>query len=275
LRDRKGERVKISAVIIAGNEEAKIRGAIDSVSFADEILVVDSESTDKTATIAAELGARVVIQPWLGFSKQKQFGVDAAEHDWILSLDADERVTPALRSEIEALRSSSSSDFVAFSIPRLSFYHGRPVNHCGWYPDRQTRFFDRRHAAWNQRPIHESVEVQGPLGLLHGDLQHFSVDSASHHHRMIGERYAPMAAIAAFHSGARGSLARIAVTPAVTFLRDYLLKGGIADGLVGFIICWFAAHHAFLKNVILWELSNGLVLPEDLQSQPTRTKPQS
>ena len=265
--------MKISAVIIAGNEEAKIAEAIESVSFADEVLVVDSDSVDGTAAISRQLGARVIVKPWMGFSKQKQFAVESAEHDWILSIDADERVSAALRSEIEAIRTSKETEVAAFRIPRLSFYLDRPIRHSGWYPDRQIRLFDRRKASWNDREIHESVETAGPVNNLTGDLLHYSVDNPSHHHRMIGERYAPFSALMAYESGQRGSIAKVVFSPISTFVRNFILKVGFLDGLPGFAVCWFSAHHAFLKNLILWELTNGFRRTEDLRvsSQSSRS----
>jgi glycosyltransferase involved in cell wall biosynthesis len=258
--------MKISAVIIAGNEQRKIGEAIASVAFADEVLVVDSESADETVSIARALGAKVISQPWLGFSRQKQFAADSAEHDWILSIDADERVSPSLRREIESLREAGSAKADAFRIPRLSFYLGRAIRHCGWYPDRQVRLFNRQHCRWNGREIHESVDVDGTVGTLEGDIHHYSVDDSSHHHRMIGERYAPLAALADFREGRKGGIFKTVFSPVATFLRNYILKGGIADGLPGFSICWFSAHHSFLKNLILWELSTGLRKPEDIHT---------
>lgn len=267
--------MKISAVIIAGNEEAKIAAAIESVSFADEVLIVDSESVDRTADIAHQLGAKVIVKPWMGFSRQKQFAVDSAEHDWILSIDADERVSAELRSDIERIRSSSEVDSAAFRIPRLSFYLNRPIRHCGWYPDRQIRLFDRRQARWNAREVHESVETNGTVGELRGDLLHYSVDNPSHHHRMIGERYAPLAALMEYESGKRGSIARVVISPISTFVRNFILKAGILDGLPGFAICWFSAHHAFLKNLILWELTHGLRRTEDLRASSQNRRSQN
>ncbi|MGH7784117.1 MAG: glycosyltransferase family 2 protein, partial [Candidatus Binatia bacterium] len=152
--------MKISAVIIAFNEEGKIADAIRSVSWADEILVVDSESTDATRQIASDLGARVVIRSWLGFSKQKQFAVDAAKNDWIFSLDADERVSDVLKTEILSLLEGDKTDADGYRMPRLSFYMDRPIRHSGWYPDRQLRLFDRRRAGWNERLVHESVRFR-------------------------------------------------------------------------------------------------------------------
>ena len=150
--------MKISAVIIAFNEESKIAEAIRSVEWADEILFVDSESTDGTREIAASLGARVLVHKWQGFSVQKQFATDRAENDWIFSLDADERVSDELIKEIADIRQLSRA-MDGYRIPRLSTYMGREIRHGGWYPDWQLRFFDRRKAHWKAVAVHESVEM--------------------------------------------------------------------------------------------------------------------
>lgn len=250
--------MKISCVIIAGNEESKIADAIRSADFADEVLVVDSESTDRTREIAEALGARVMVQPWLGFSKQKQFATDSAAHDWILSLDADERVSPELRASLLGLKSSEASEEDAYRMARLTPYMGRDIRHSGWYPDWQTRFYDRRKGAWSDRVIHESFKLSpgSKLGTLRGDLVHLSVDDAAQHHRMIGERYAPLAAEQMLRAGKRTSVARVMTAGAVSFLQSYVVRLGFLDGFPGFVIAKFAAHHAFLKHLILWELQN-------------------
>ncbi|NOT48012.1 MAG: glycosyltransferase family 2 protein [Acidobacteria bacterium] len=244
--------VKISAVIIAFNEEENIAKAVESVSWADEVVVVDSESTDRTRDIAEGLGARVLIRKWTGFSDQKQFAVDQAANDWIFSLDADERVSPELKDEILRLDLEQAD---GFRIPRLSFYMGRAIRHSGWYPDRQLRFFNRTKGRWKKVHIHESVEMKSGtrLSQLENDIHHFSVNNASHHHRMIGERYAPLAAEQMFENGKRTSSFKIAIAGPAAFFRAYFLKLGFMDGLPGFSIASFAAHHAFLKHLLLWE----------------------
>jgi glycosyltransferase involved in cell wall biosynthesis len=165
--------VKISAVIITFNEEKNIGDAIRSVDWADEVLIVDSESTDRTREIAANLGAKVITRPWPGFAAQKQFAVDSASNDWILSLDADERVAETLRREIESVR-EKGPDKVGYTIPRLSIYLGREIRHGGWYPDRQLRLFDRRTGKWKSRVIHESFAMAegSTVGQMNGDLLH-------------------------------------------------------------------------------------------------------
>jgi glycosyltransferase involved in cell wall biosynthesis len=247
--------VKISAVLITFNEEANIKKAIESVSWADEVVVVDSHSTDATRTIAAALGARVIERDWPGFSDQKQFAVDSASNDWVFSLDADERVSPQLKHQIlELSRAPNSAD--GFYIPRLSTYMGRQIRHSGWYPDKQMRLFDRRKGSWNGRPIHESVELApgAKTGELKSEILHFSVKNAAEHHRMIGERYAPLAAKHMFDSGRRTSPFRTAFAGPAAFLRSYILKLGILDGFPGYCIARFAAHHAYLKHLLLWEM---------------------
>ena len=246
--------MKISAVLITFNEEANLPDALHSVDWADERLVIDSHSTDRTAEIARDMGARVIVRDWPGFSAQKQFGADSAENDWILSLDADERVTPELASEIATLSGKVVS--AGYRIPRLSVYMGREIRHSGWYPDRQLRLFDRRKGRWNGRVIHESFELNdGELSAdLRNDLLHFSVTGASHHHKMIGERYAPLSARQMFESGRRTSRLKIATAGPTAFVRSYFAKLGFLEGLPGYCIARFAAHNAYLKHLMLWEL---------------------
>jgi glycosyltransferase involved in cell wall biosynthesis len=251
--------VKISAVIITFNEENNIAQAIKSVAWADEILVVDSESDDQTREIAESLGARVLTQKWLGFSKQKQFAIENASNSWIISIDADEAVSDQLREEILQLKiSDTDTRFDGYKIPRLSFYMNRPIRHGGWYPDRQLRLFNKTQGKWKEVLIHESFILADSAGIgqLDGDIHHFSVENASHHHQMIGERYAPLAALQMFKDGKTTSRIRVATAGMTGFLRTYLFKAGILDGFAGFVISRFAAHHNFLKHLLLWELIN-------------------
>ncbi|MBK7708938.1 MAG: glycosyltransferase family 2 protein [Acidobacteria bacterium] len=246
--------MKITAVIIAFNEEEKIGRALRSVDWADEILVIDSHSSDRTAAVATEFGARVIERDWPGFARQKQFGVDSAANDWIFSLDADEEVSSELRTEIERLRSTNGTDLAAgYRIPRLTFYMDRPIRHGGWYPDWQTRLFDRRRGHWIDTLVHESVKIDGRIEKLGSDILHFSIDSVADHHRLIGERYAPLAAEQMFTDGRRTGILRVLTAGPIAFLQTYFLKLGILDGLPGFCIAKFAAHHAFLKHLLLFE----------------------
>lgn len=251
--------MKISAVIIAFDEEEKIADAVRSVEWADEILVVDSESSDCTGEIAARLGATVIVQKWLGFSEQKQFAADNARYDWIFSLDADERVSPELKNEILRLKKFSDEKVAdGYRISRLSFYMNRPIRHSGWYPDWQLRFFNRTKGSWKKVLIHESIEMNSGARIekIRADILHYSVENAAHHHRMIGERYAPLAAAQMFERGRRTTPLKIMTAGFSAFFQTYFLKAGFLDGLAGFCIARFAAHHAFLKHLLLWEMQN-------------------
>ena len=266
--------VKVSAVIIAFNEELNVGDAIRSVAWADEILVVDSESTDRTREIAEGLGAKVVVRPWPGFAAQKQFAVESAENDWVLSLDADERVTEELRTEIQAVMGEAPT-FDGYSVPRRSVYLGRRIRGGGWYPDRQLRLFNRTKGRWNGRIIHESYEMEpdARVGKLNGDLLHYSVESPRHHSRMITERYAPLGARQMLAEGKRTSPLRAAISGLSTFIRTYFLKLGFLDGFPGLLIAYFAAHNSFLKHLILLELQASRQAPQPtLSSTTTKTK---
>jgi glycosyltransferase involved in cell wall biosynthesis len=246
--------MRISATIITFNEESHIKAACESVVWADEIVVVDSESTDATREIATSCGARVITNPWPGFGAQKQFAVEQAQHEWIFSLDADERVSDELNKSIESLKHKSDlAD--GYVMARRTFYQGRWIRGGGWYPDRQLRLFRKSKGRWKQRHIHESVAMDpgARVGRLDGDLLHYTSENAAHHHRMIGERYAPLAARQMFEEGRRTSVLGVAAAGPAAFIRSLILKGGLRDGFAGFTIASFAAHHAFLKHLMLWE----------------------
>lgn len=253
--------MKISATIITLNEEENIREACESLAWGDEIIVVDSGSADNTCQIATACGARVINNKWPGFAIQKQFAVEQASHDWVFSLDADERVSEELRTSIEALRTMPDNKLAdGYRIPRRSFYQGRWIKGGGWYPDWQLRLFKKSRGHWNQRYIHESVKMDSGsrIGNLSGDILHYSVRDSAHHHRMIGERYAPLAAQQMFEEGRRTTTLKIATAAPAAFIHSFILKGGFRDGLAGLSIASFAAHHAFLKHLMLWEKQKGV-----------------
>ncbi len=251
--------MKISATIITRNEETEIAEAIGTLDFADEIIVVDSESSDNTRKICEELGAHVITQKWLGFGRQKQTAVENCSNDWVFSLDADERVSKDLRDailKIKALNEDTRPD--GYRISRLSYYMEKPIKHCGWYPDWQLRFFDRKKGRWKDMAVHESVEMleNAKIEKLHHDILHFSVKNPLHHHQMIGERYAPLAAKQMYDSGRRTSRFKVRTASFAAFIGTYFLKAGFLDGLPGYCIARFAAHHSFLKHLLLWEMQN-------------------
>jgi glycosyltransferase involved in cell wall biosynthesis len=248
--------MKITAVVITLNEEQNIAAALESLAWADEIIVVDSESADRTVEIARQFTDKVFIRPWPGYSAQKNFAAQASSHDWIFSLDADERVSKELAGEIEFLKRCAQTGPSAFEMPRLTWYLGRWIKHSGWYPDYKTRLYDRRVSEWRGDYVHESVEVQGKVARLKGNILHYTVRDASEHHLRI-DRYTTLAAKQSFASGRRASLASLLFSPLATFMRSYVLKLGFLDGLPGLAIARFAAHYAFLKNLKLWEMQTG------------------
>ncbi len=249
--------MKISACIITFNEEKNIANSLRSVEWAEEILVVDSESTDATRKIAELHGAKVLINKWQGFARQKQFAVDNASNDWIFSLDADEEVSEKLKKEILDIKNLPETKLAdGFRIPRLSIYMNQEIRHGGWYPDFQLRFFNRRKGKWKNVLIHESIQMDenARVEKLKNDILHYSVPDAAYHHKLIGERYAPLAARQMFERGKRTSVWKIATIGMTTFLQTYILKGSFLDGFAGFCIARFAAHHSFLKHLLLWEM---------------------
>jgi len=251
--------MRISATIITFNEAENIRAACESVAWSDEILVVDSESTDATREIAEELGARVIVKPWPGFAKQKQFAVEAAATDWIFSLDADERISPELQSSIDELREMDESRLAAgYRIARRAFYMGRWIKGGGWYPDYQIRLFNRRRAHWGDRVIHESIVMEkgARVATLGGDLLHYSMPDPEYHRRMIDERYAPLGAEQMLKDGKRTSTLQMTAAGPLAFVRSFILKGGFRDGRAGLTIAKLAAHHASLKHSLLYQLQN-------------------
>jgi len=246
---------KVTAAVITRNEAAHIEAALASLSWADEILVIDSESTDDTAAIARRRGARVEVRPWPGYSAQKNYAASIASNDWIFSLDADERVTPALASEIRALLSSEPAHR-GYRVPRISHYLGRWINGTDWYPDYQLRLYDRRAASWNGRRVHESVALAGgEPGLLKNDLQHYPYRDISHHLATI-DRYTTLAADQMRADGKRPSIAAVALHPPFAFFRNYVLRGGFKIGGTGLVVSILNSYYVFLKLAKAREVRN-------------------
>jgi len=237
--------MKISATIITFNEQKNIARAIESLRCCDEVVVVDSGSTDRTAEIARRLGARVLEHPWEGFAKQKNIAAGAAAHDWILSIDADESLSEALEAEIWQLK-KRGPEFDAYTVPRLAQYLGRWILHSGWYPDRKVRLYDRRKARWVGSYVHESVQVDGRIGHLEANLLHYTCDSLSQHLETMN-RYTTLAAEQLVAEKVRIGWRHLLVDPPWTFFRTYVLKLGFLDGVEGLAIAYMAAVYNFVK----------------------------
>ena len=248
--------MKITATVITFNEEHNIGKALESLSWADEIVVVDSESTDRTVEIARQFTDRLYIRPWPGYSAQKNFAADQALNDWIFSLDADERVSPELAVAIQQLKRNDSPEPAAYEMARLTFYLGRWIKHSGWHPDYKLRLYDRKRAKWQGDYVHETLEVDGRVERIKGNLLHYTVRDASEHHLRM-DRYTTLAAQQLTSQGRHISLAALLLSPAVVFLRSYIFKLGFLDGIPGLAIARFAAHYEFLKNLKVWETQHS------------------
>jgi len=239
---------KLSVTVITLNEAAHITDCLASVAWADEVLVIDSGSTDGTPDLARAAGARVVAREWPGYANQKNHAAGEAAHDWILSVDADERVTPELAAEIQDLLAGAPAPAKAgYRIPRVTWHLGRWIWHTDWYPDYQLRLYDRRRARWKPKRVHESVEVtDGDHGYLSGNLQHYAYRDEAHHRETM-ERYTTLAAEEMHANGRRAGFLSLTVHPLAAFLRNYVLRAGFLDGRAGLTISLANARYVYLK----------------------------
>ncbi len=242
----------VSVTIITLNEAEHIAAAIDSVAWADEVIVVDSGSTDGTVDIARSKQARVSIRDWSGYVDQKNYAASLATHDWILSLDADERVPPPLAAEITQRLAREPLER-AFRIPRVTFHLGRWIRTTDFYPDFQTRLYNRRTARWQGRYVHESVKADGPVGQLQHEIEHYSYRDLRDHLDRINQ-YSSLAAKQMLEHGRRSGYLQLLLHPPAAFLRNYLLRRGFMDGTVGLLISILNSYSVFLKFAKLHEL---------------------
>lgn len=226
------DRMPISAVLITKNAAGQLADCLASVAFCDEIVVVDSGSDDGTAEIAGQHGARVIQSEWRGFGPQKQFAVEQANHDWVLCIDADERVSERLRESILAV--SPAPSFPAYRFARCNKFMGRYLKHGEGYPDWSVRLFDRRHAHWSDDAVHEKVVFTGEEGTLQGDLLHESAESLESY-LAKQNRYSTLAAKEALASGKRATVMHLLLSPSLRFLKFYVLRLGLLDGLPGLV----------------------------------------
>ena len=245
-------RARLSVVVVTQNEEERIRVCLEAVAWADELIVVDAESSDKTATIASELTDHVFVRPWPGFAAQKNFGLEQAHGDWILSLDADEVVSAPLREEIAAILAGGGRH-AGYTIPRRNVFWGRWVRHGGLYPDWQLRLFQRGRGRFVKRTVHESVTVDGSVGRLAGHLEHRSYrDVADFLER--ADRYSTLAAGEWLAAGRRSRpLIDLAVRPVGRFLGMYVARAGFLDGWRGFLLAVLYAYYVLMRSVKVWE----------------------
>jgi len=250
-----GDGAGLSVAIITLDEEVNIGPCLESVKWADETVVCDSGSRDRTLEIAAGYGARTFQDDWLGFAAHKNLAVSRCSQPWVLVLDADERVPAPLREEIEGiLRSDAALD--GYSLGRKNFFLGAWIRHGGWSPDRSVRLFRRGRGRFRPRAVHEVVEVSGRLGALQHPLEHYTYASVSDYLLRM-ERYAALAAGELFATGRRCRVADLTLRPAWTFLRMYLFRRGFLDGWRGLLLAGLYACYTFAKYARLWDQQRG------------------
>jgi glycosyltransferase involved in cell wall biosynthesis len=247
---------RLSAVIITHNEADRIEECIRCAKFCDEVLVVDSHSTDNTRELAAAAGARVIERDWPGFRTQKEFALRAAQHDWVLSLDADEFVSAKLRAEIEALRASGFPDCAGWNMPRQLQYFGKYLRHGLTYPDRHLRLIDRRRGSWQGREVHEHLDVSGKVGRLRGDLYHHAYRGLTHQVAKL-ERYAELMARELHSAGKSAGVGKVLLRPLWRFFSGFVLRLGFLDGWRGLVLSLVEANYVRQKYLKLFLLRRG------------------
>lgn len=249
------ERKKISVTVIALNEETEIGACLESVSWADEIVVVDSGSVDQTVAVARKYTDRVIHQDWLGFSAQKNYAVRCAAHDWIFSLDADERVPLPLQKEIAEIL-QSGSPLEGYYVPRKNYFLGRWIRYAGWYPDYTIRLFNRKSTTFSEREVHETARVDGTVGFLKTPLEHYTYRSLRAFHERMG-RYAYLSARQMKKEERRFKAHSLLTHSVWTFFKMYFLQQGFREGIYGLMLSGLYSYYTFLKYAVFWELERS------------------
>jgi glycosyltransferase involved in cell wall biosynthesis len=257
----------ISACVITLNEADRIGRCLQALSFCDELIVVDAHSSDRTREIAAACGARVIERDWPGYRSQKQFATEAARHEWVLSVDADEWVTPALRAEIEALRARGFPAVDGYSVPRLTAYFGGFLRHGNAWPDRKIRLYRRSAARWVGHEVHEKIALEGPEGRLRAHLEHDAYRSLDDQLARM-DRYARLMAQELYASGQRAGMATVLLNPTWRFFRGMVLKLGMLDGWRGWLFHCVEAGYVRRKYLRLFALARAQRAPDALAKRP-------
>lgn len=248
------EKIPLSIAIITKNEANNLPDCLKSIDFAEQIVVVDSGSTDDTVKIASDFGCDVFIEPWQGFGLQKQFAIDKCRNKWILVLDADERIPPETALIIKNIVSNDSGSAAGYSFPRRNYFQGRWIRHSGWWPDRVVRLFQKDRGQMSPAKVHESIVVNGPVRELDMPIDHYTESRLSQILLKI-DHYSTLAAREAFDQGRKSSLWSAALRAVLTFLQDYFLKLGVLDGVQGFTLAITDSINKFFKYAKLAELN--------------------
>ena len=254
----------LSACVITYNEEDHIRDCLESLRWADEIVVVDSGSNDRTRQISREFTDRVIVRPWTGHIQQKNTAVEEARGDWILSLDADERCSPELAEEVRRAIRDNGRGKVAYEVPRRLFYMGRWLRFGGWSPEYKVRLFEKKRGRWGGINPHDRVEADGPVGRLEGALLHYSYRNLSDQIRQTYS-FTGIAARELAARGRRAHLSDLTVRPLWAFLQRYVLRLGALDGMPGLMMAINHSFCVFLKYARLWERSRAMAISSDTE----------
>ena len=247
---------KISVTVRTFNEEKNLQECLESLAWADEIVVVDSQSSDATVDIARRFTDRVIIQPWLGHIGQSQFATDQTSNLWVLHMDADERATPELRDEILAL-DLEGSPFDAYEMPRRHFFMQQWINHSAWYPDHKIRLFRKDRCRWGGYAPHDEIKVHGRKKRLKNDIVHYIYRDVAHF-AATKNSYSTLTAQDHFKNGRKARIIDFTLRPLYAFLYRYFVRLGVADGTAGFTISVMEAHAVFMKYIKLYEIQNKL-----------------
>jgi len=246
--------VKVSVAIITLNAARDLERCLPSVSFADEVIVLDQGSADDTAAVCRRFGAELHQSEWLGFGPTKQKAVDLCRNRWVLSIDTDEEVTPDLAAAIAELAENPGA--AAFAVNRLSRFLGHWIRHCGWHPEHVVRLFDRQRAGFDDRKVHESIRTDGPVERLPGLLHHHTYQSMEQYIDKLN-RYTTLAAEDMHAAGRRSSLPGAVIRAKMAFLRMWILQGGILDGWPGTVLCFSSGFYVLSKYTKLWRLGRS------------------
>jgi len=245
---------KISAVIITFNEEDDIRDCLESVKWADEIVVVDSFSSDKTVDICKEYTTKIYQKKWQGYVEQRNFAIDNTSNKWILSIDADERLTPGLIKEINESLDNDKGEYDGYYMPRHTYHLGKWINHSGWYPDLKLRLFKKGKGRWAGGKVHEYVEIKGKTRNLKNNILHYSYKSLLDQYKRT-KHYAKLMAEDMYSNGKRFSILGLIIVPPLELIKIFFVKLGFLDGIQGFIIAVMWSYYVFLRQVNLLKLS--------------------
>jgi glycosyltransferase involved in cell wall biosynthesis len=248
----KNGKYPFSVLVITRNEERNIRECLESVAWADEIIVVDAQSVDKTAEIARQHTDHVFVTEWLGYAGAKNFALSKASRRWVLWLDADERMPEDLAAEIQSIIAADSGQYAGYEVARRAYFLGKWIKHCGWYPGYVVRLFTKEGAKFNESRVHEKIELRGQIGRLQHDLLHYTDNDLFHYFSKFNN-YTSLAADDLVSKGKSFSLYDVLIRPPIFFLRMYLLRLGFLDGMQGFILCVLSAAYVFTKYAKLWE----------------------